>query len=201
MKTVITIQHAQAAHHLNGMVGSWTDWELSELGFIQAEKIGEKLSKEIAGKRWKIYSSDLARARQTAAPIARALGEPIETRAELREHNIGEAVGQTMDWLREHAAPVRSVDDRAFPSAESQRELWGRISAFCDEIAASQDENILVVSHGFCLPFFYAAWLKLGLEAFEKCGFSGRAGGVSWLHEDASGLRTLRRLNDGAYLL
>ncbi len=32
MKTIITIQHTQSIHHTNGMVGSWTDWELSELG-------------------------------------------------------------------------------------------------------------------------------------------------------------------------
>ena len=42
MKTIITIQHTQSVHHTNGMVGSWTDWELSELGVEQAKKIGEK---------------------------------------------------------------------------------------------------------------------------------------------------------------
>ncbi len=28
MKTIITIQHTQSVHHINEMVGSWTDWEL-----------------------------------------------------------------------------------------------------------------------------------------------------------------------------
>ena len=32
MKNIITIQHTQSVHHTNGMVGSWTDWDLSELG-------------------------------------------------------------------------------------------------------------------------------------------------------------------------
>jgi probable phosphoglycerate mutase len=32
MKTIITIQHTQAVHHLNGMIGSWTDWELTDVG-------------------------------------------------------------------------------------------------------------------------------------------------------------------------
>ena len=40
MKNIITIQHTQSIHHTNGMVGSWTDWELSELGVEQANKIG-----------------------------------------------------------------------------------------------------------------------------------------------------------------
>lgn len=43
MKNIITIQHTQSIHHTNGMVGSWTDWELSALGVQQANRIGEKL--------------------------------------------------------------------------------------------------------------------------------------------------------------
>ena len=42
MKTIITIQHTQSIHHTNGMVGSWTDWALSELGKEQAQRIGAK---------------------------------------------------------------------------------------------------------------------------------------------------------------
>jgi len=51
MKNIITIQHTQSIHHTNGMVGSWTDWDLSELGVAQANKIGEKLVKQLEGKR------------------------------------------------------------------------------------------------------------------------------------------------------
>lgn len=44
MKTLITIQHAQSIHHTNGMIGSWTDWDLSELSVEQAEKIGKNFT-------------------------------------------------------------------------------------------------------------------------------------------------------------
>lgn len=47
MKNIITIQHTQSIHHTNGMVGSWTDWELSALGVQQANRIGEKLKTEL----------------------------------------------------------------------------------------------------------------------------------------------------------
>lgn len=43
------------------MVGSWTDWDLTELGKIQADHIGKKLSDELAGKKVVFYSSDLKR--------------------------------------------------------------------------------------------------------------------------------------------
>lgn len=46
MKNIITIQHTQSIHHTNGMVGSWTDWDLSEFGISQADKIGKNLKKK-----------------------------------------------------------------------------------------------------------------------------------------------------------
>ncbi len=34
------------------MVGSWTDWELSDLGVQQANRIGEKLKAELSEKEF-----------------------------------------------------------------------------------------------------------------------------------------------------
>ncbi len=31
MKQIITIQHCQSQHHLNGMMGGWNDWDLRNL--------------------------------------------------------------------------------------------------------------------------------------------------------------------------
>ena len=70
MKNIITVQHTQSIHHTNGMVGSWTDWELTDLGKQQADSIGRKLKAELEGKDFIIYSSDLMRARQTAEIIS-----------------------------------------------------------------------------------------------------------------------------------
>ena len=55
MKQIITIQHTQSIHHTNGMVGSWTDWDLSELGIEQAERIGQKLAKQLSGHKIVMY--------------------------------------------------------------------------------------------------------------------------------------------------
>ena len=101
MKTIITIQHTQSIHHTNGMVGSWTDWELSDLGKEQAENIGRNLSDELSQK-YVIYSSDLLRAKQTAEAVGRYLGTNPVFRQELRERNLGEAVGKSVQWLREN---------------------------------------------------------------------------------------------------
>ena len=102
MKNIITIQHTQSIHHTNGMVGSWTDWDLSELGKQQAQTIGEKLAKEITDNKFVMYSSDLLRAKHTADIIGSYLKiEPIATDA-LRERNLGKAVGKSVQWLRDN---------------------------------------------------------------------------------------------------
>lgn len=49
MKQIITIQHTQSIHHTNGKVGSLTNRYLSELGIEQAEKIAQKLAKQLSG--------------------------------------------------------------------------------------------------------------------------------------------------------
>ena len=100
MKHIITVQHTQSVHHTNGMVGSWTDWDLTELGRKQADRIGKKLKEELAGKDVIMYTSDLKRAVQTAEEIAKYLDiEPI-FRQELRERNLGKCCGKSVQWLR-----------------------------------------------------------------------------------------------------
>ena len=66
MKRIYTVQHTQSEHHTNGMVGSWTDWNLTDLGKQQADRIAEKLKQELDGKEIVLYTSDLKRAKQTA---------------------------------------------------------------------------------------------------------------------------------------
>ena len=102
MKTIVTIQHTQSVHHINGMVGSWTDWELSELGVKQANRIGEILKAELSEKRFVMYSSDLLRARQTAEIIGNCLGLTPVFRKELRERNLGRCCGKSVWWMREN---------------------------------------------------------------------------------------------------
>ena len=119
MKTIITIQHTQSVHHTNGMVGSWTDWELSELGVKQANRIGERLKTELSEKGFVMYSSDLLRARQTAEIIGNDLGLTPVLKTELRERNLGRCCGKSVQWMRENMEmQEKTIDDRMFSDAE-----------------------------------------------------------------------------------
>ena len=100
MKTIITIQHTQSVHHTNGMVGSWTDWQLSQLGVEQANRIGEKLKAELSQKKFVMYSSDLLRAKQTAEIVGRYLGLTPIFKTQLRERNLVKFCVISVNWLR-----------------------------------------------------------------------------------------------------
>ena len=85
MKKIITIQHTQSIHHTNSMVGSWTDWELSELGIQQANKIGENLKNELNTQEIKMYSSDLLRTKQTAKIVGNYCRTYIKNRTKRKK--------------------------------------------------------------------------------------------------------------------
>ena len=201
MKQIITIQHTQSIHHTNGMVGSWTDWDLSELGVQQAERIGEKLAMEIGGKPFVMYASDLLRAKHTADIVGKHLGlEPV-LRSELRERNLGKCVGKSVQWLRENIeVQEKTIDDRMFSDAESRRDTWNRLLPFFEEMMSNDEENIIIVSHGDLLSIFNAMWLKLPAEVLNSIDLFGLAGGVSWMFENNEGKRMIRRLSDLSYV-
>ena len=200
MKRIYTVQHTQSEHHLNGMVGSWTDWNLTELGKQQAEQIALKLEQELDGKEAVLYTSDLKRARQTADIIAARLRTaPIERR-ELRERNLGRCCGKSVQWLRENLeSEEKTIDDRLFSDAESRRDEWNRLKPFFDRVMAEEAENIILVSHGDLLSVFNAMFLGLEAESMNTCELFGFAGGVSQMMVREDGKRIIRRISDMSF--
>ena len=201
MKTIITIQHTQSIHHTNGMVGSWTDWDLSELGVQQAKRIGEKLKSELSGKTFVMYSSDLKRAKQTAEYIGANLGISPILRTELRERNLGRCCGKSIKWLRGNIEmQEKTIDDKLFSDAESRRDEWNRLKPFFDEIMSNDKENIIIVSHGDLLSVFNSMFLGLDVETINVCEMFGLAGGVSFMFENDEGKRFIKRISDMSYI-
>jgi len=202
MKNIITIQHTQSIHHTNGMIGSWTDWELTDLGKEQADNIGRKLSAEMKDKKFVMYSSDLLRAKQTAEIIGKHLEiTPIFTK-ELRERNLGSAVGKSVKWLHENQKPFfDNIDHKCLDDVETRRDVWNRLKPFFQEIMEIPEENIIIVSHGDTLSVFNAMWLLLDVEELNYIDIFGAAGGVSFFYENESGKRMIKRLSDMSYTI
>ena len=201
MKTIYTVQHTQSIHHTNGMVGSWTDWELTDLGKQQADQISQRLLEELEGKKVVLYSSDLMRAKQTAGFIAERLQVTPVYRTELRERNLGKCCGKSVQWLRENIeCPEKTIDDRLFSDAESRRDEWNRLKPFFDSVMAEEAENIVIVSHGDLLSVFNAMFIGLEAESLNSVDLFGLAGGVSQMVVKDDGKRMIRRLSDMSYI-
>lgn len=209
MKRIITIQHPQSEQHVNRMIGSWGNWDLTENGIVQARNIGKHLFKEIGNDKYTIYSSDLLRAKHTAEIISSYLNtDPIYDNR-LREFNLGKAVGQSKEWAKKNlCCPVwtdtidwaDTADGRVFCGAESRREVWRRVSHFVDTVIAGACDNFILVSHSGTLGILFAIWLGLNLESLDKCTFWGKSGGVSFLSEDTDGRHIISSLSDMSYI-
>ncbi len=200
MKTIITIQHTESVHHTNGMVGSWTDWDLSDKGKEQAKCIGEKMAKEFEGWKFVMYSSDLKRAQQTADIVGQHIGVTPILIKELRERNLGKCVGKSVQWLKENIeCQEKTIDDRMFTDAESRRDEWNRLLPFFNKIMESEEENIIIVSHGDLLSVFNAMFLGLDVESLNHIDLFGLAGGVSRMFVNNEGKRIIKKLSDMSY--
>ena len=201
-KIIYTVQHTQSEHHVNGYVGAWGNWNLTDLGKAQAHKIGEWLSNhEGCDGTFKMYVSDLKRASQTADEIQKILQTPDSsiTKTELlREINLGEGNGKPRDWYNEHVATplkVYNPDFRSFPDAESDRDLWNRLYKFYEQMISSNDEKIIIVSHGGALSFLISMIMGDTFEDRKKRHVFGRSGAVSRFVLQADGSVEISFLN------
>lgn len=208
-KKIITIQHPQSEQHINGMIGSWGNWDLTDLGIEHANRIGQKLSMEIQNEKYVLYASDLQRTKHTAEIISGYLKiEPIYSEL-LREFNLGEAIGKTKEWARNNTKCPRwpnmldwaaKKDGKVFNGAESREDVWRRVSIFYNQIIAPSENNLIIVSHDGTLSIFFALWLGIDLNLLDKFNISGKTAGVSMLYEDLAGNHVLSRLNDMSYI-
>ena len=154
MTHILLARHGETEWNAIRRVQGWTDIPLSEKGLAQAEALAERLSRVPLAA---VYSSDLARAAQTAAPTAARLGLTVQTVPELREKGFGEWEGLTQAdlerdypelWHRYHV--LRDLD-ALVPGGETWPQVQERLSAALGRILAAHpgpDEAVLLVGHG-----------------------------------------------------
>jgi len=99
-----------------------------------------------------VWSSDLLRAQQTAAPIAKHFDLPLRTSVALREMNFGQWEG--LSWKEvearfpEDARTWReSFPHHRPPSGETFQELQRRVIAELERLANEEEPRTLVVTH------------------------------------------------------
>lgn len=147
---VLLIRHGQSEGNAERRFGGHTATPLSRRGRKQASATAEALKKDSLTA---IYSSDLARAVETARPLASLTGLQINTTDAFRERSVGVMEGLTFDDAAqqhpdEYAALLRRDFEQVLTGGESYRQLLDRARHKLDEvIARHRGGRIAVFSH------------------------------------------------------
>lgn len=197
--TILLIRHGQTDWNLIKRSQGHLDIPLNRLGRQQSRLLARRL----AG--WPIsavYSSDLARASETAEIIGRSLGlTPLLDRA-LRERNGGIFQGHTAEELeRLHPVELRAFLDngRPPPGGEDNLALARRATPALERIAAAHPgETIALVTHGGTLRVLIA--YIMGLPVGKKAPFKVSGNTGLTIAEIEGRRRFITLLNDCCHL-
>jgi probable phosphoglycerate mutase len=180
------IRHGETDWNKQGLYQGQSDIPLNEAGLEQARQVAQYLAEarvDFSG----LYSSPLARARQTAEESARCLGLPILSEPRLREIHQGEWQGKNYAAIVAQYSGLMAqsqadpLNTRA-PGGESVAEVAERMAAAADEIAREHPgERVLVFSHGFALAVLVCLARSIPLaEVYEHIPGNGAAEVIEW---------------------
>ena len=151
---ILLVRHGETDWNAAGRIQGHSDTPLNAAGRQQARRAAQRLAPEPVRA---LYSSDLARAFETAMIIGEPLGLTVVTSRRLRERQYGAWEGLTAAEIQARYPEqftmwrARSTDF-APPQGETIRQLLTRALAELQTIARRHlNEMVVVVTHGgFC---------------------------------------------------
>jgi probable phosphoglycerate mutase len=147
---VLLIRHGQSKGNAERRFGGHTATPLSARGHRQAGLTARTLKSESLTA---IYSSDLARAIETARPLSNLTGLPIHSTDAFRERSVGVMEGLTFEAAaqqhpEQYAALLRRDFEHVLTGGESYRQLLDRARQKLDDIIEqNRGGKIAVFSH------------------------------------------------------
>ena len=207
MKTtrVLLIRHGQSQGNAEQRFGGHSATPLSERGQREAEATARALRSEQIGA---IYSSDLSRAVETAAPLARALDLQINRTEAFRERSVGQMEGLTFEeaaekYPEEYAALLRRDFEHILSGGESYRQMLDRSSRELDRaIESHAGETIAVFTHTgtICILTLHLIG-ALDAPALRPVWIASSNCGIARFHLHEDGLIRVLSINDTRHLL
>lgn len=144
---------------------------LSDVGRGQADRVAGRIA-ELDPPPVAVYASPLERTKETAAPIARALGLRVRTDRGLLEADVGEWTGGRLSRLtrsRTWPAVQRWPSGFRFPGGESFAELSTRChDAVLRLVAAHRGQTVVAVSHADPIKAVVAKAAGIPLDLFQR---------------------------------
>lgn len=176
MLRMLCIRHAQSTWNALGRWQGQADPPLSEAGRREAEALAGRLARE-AGSLAGLVTSDLARARETAAVLGEALGLEPEPMPALRELDIGSWSGRVGEeiarlWPEDYARFRAGDLELPLGGGENRRALRARVAGAVGALERRFGaREIVVVTHlgwlralrpGLELPNAGSLWVESG---------------------------------------
>lgn len=165
MRRVIVWRHGETAHNAAGIYQGQLDTPLSTRGVEQAERAASVLARRQPAR---LVASDLTRAAQTAAALARVTGLGVESEPRLREIDVGHWQGMTHEEVLERspqaqAALRRGEDPVRGETGERVSEVAARMRAVFEEVVLTleHDAPVVLASHGLATRSLVADVLGL----------------------------------------
>jgi broad specificity phosphatase PhoE len=160
--TLLLVRHGETDWNRDGRWQGHSDTHLNDAGREQAARVAEELDGvDVA------YSSDLARARETADIVARRLGLDVHVDERLRERGFGAWEGKTapeieLEFRDAHARWLAGEGPGA-EDAEPFLDFATRVQRFVEDVLTRHpDETVLIVAHGGSIRVIHA--LASGLD-------------------------------------
>jgi probable phosphoglycerate mutase len=167
---VLLVRHGTTPTTGKVLPGRARGLRLADSGKKQAERAAERIAE--LGKIAALYSSPLERARETAAPISRALRAPVRIDRGLLECDFGAWTGQSLRRLMkkpEWTTVQRSPSLFRFPDGESFVEMQTRIVGALDVIRRRHPgQTVVCVSHADPIKAVVAHAMGTPLDLFQR---------------------------------
>ena len=168
--TVLLVRHGQTPTTGKLLPGRAPGLHLAEHGVGQAERAGERIAelKRVDA----IYCSPLERARETAAPIGKAVGMRPKIDRGLLECDFGDWTGAELKQLMklpEWRTVQKAPSTFRFPNGESFTEMQVRIVSALDRLRARHPGGVIVcVSHADPIKAAMAHALGTHIDLFQR---------------------------------
>jgi probable phosphoglycerate mutase len=194
MTDFVFIRHGETDWNRESRFQGQADPPLNAMGQAQATRLAQRLADERFDA---LISSDLLRARQTAAPLAELWRQPARLRSGLREQAFGALEGLDVPTIqRLHpqlwARWLEQRGDFSLPGGgESLRDFHARVLADVQRLAAEHpDGRLAVITHGGVLDMLWRTVHALPLDGLRQCDIPNT--GINWLRLAADGLKILQ---------
>ena len=172
MTELLFIRHGETDWNRQQRFQGQIDVPLNAMGHAQAQRLGARL---LAERHDAFFTSDLTRARETAAPLAKAWGHMPVALAGLREQNFGVLEGLDVPTIKARHADLwqRWLEHRSdfeLPGGESLQAFHQRVISAVRELAdAAPGQRLVIVTHGGVLDMLWRTVHGLPVAGLRSC--------------------------------